>query len=488
MLPQNLVRRYFRYSLSQFKQFTVHGGCVLVALSLTTASGCRSSFGPSTSDPSFDRLLELENGNSNRSPAPAALGQASNKVSQKRPGSSAGSRYAVESDYDIAAKQTNRRIELEEDFPDDVEIDEKLMRRTQLALRKSADRTPAPIEEFDEEEITVQAKRSRSPKRGSEDEIVLHFSDKEDSDTELTAMKAERRESRNELSPKAMAQSSTKFDRKPWDDSVQPAAHLSNSKDSGPDRSIRSPEVSEVRLEEAGPSTWQEHLRAAEELLRDSSRGDLLNPQERIRQAMISRLMSLSLNDREEMLKPIEGLQAHEQDYVNHQLSAIFEAIDPEANPVASKKWSLVMLSQRKANNHLASLSNLEINNLAFCTEVVDFGVTSPFSANKFTADQEVLLYLELDNFVSEKSKDGKGFETQLQGSYEIVDSSGRRIADQTLPADSHICKNIRRDYFIAYRVFMPKNITSGNYKLKLTIEDLKGRKFGQADIAFQIQ
>ena len=96
-----------------------------------------------------------------------------------------------------------------------------------------------------------------------------------------------------------------------------------------------------------------------------------------------------------------------------------------------------------------------------------------------------MLLYCELDNFISEKLKNE--YETKLQGSYEIVDKSGKRVTDQLLPPDEHICSNHRRDYFIAYRIFMPKEIPAGSYTLKLTIEDMKGRKFGQSSIDFQI-
>jgi hypothetical protein len=188
------------------------------------------------------------------------------------------------------------------------------------------------------------------------------------------------------------------------------------------------------------------------------------------------------------MTTDIEGLQPHEQEYFKHQFTALLDTIDPEANPVSGRRWSLVMLNQRKAHDFLSALSNLEVNNLSFCTEVESYGVVERFPKYLFTPDQEVLLYCELDNFVSERTKDGKGYETQLQGSYEIVDSRGGRVADQSLPTDSHLCRNRRRDYFIAYRIYMPQHIAPGNYTLRLTIEDVRGRKFGQSEVAFQIQ
>ena len=150
-----------------------------------------------------------------------------------------------------------------------------------------------------------------------------------------------------------------------------------------------------------------------------------------------------------------------------------------------NRRWTLALQSHRKAQMNLAAVSNLEIQNATFCTEVDSFGIISKFPQYHFRKDQELLLYCELDNFVSTPVKDG--FETQLQGSYEIVDSNGRRVADQLLPMDEHVCRNQRRDYFIAYRMYMPQDVKPGRYTLKLTIEDMKGRKFGQTNVDFQI-
>ena len=100
--------------------------------------------------------------------------------------------------------------------------------------------------------------------------------------------------------------------------------------------------------------------------------------------------------------------------------------------------------------------------------------------------DQELLLYCEVDNVAAIKVKDG--YESQLQGSYEIVDSQGRKVADQLLPVEAEICQNHRRDYFIVYKIFMPQQIAAGNYQLRLMVEDSKVRKFGQCNLDFKIQ
>lgn len=210
-----------------------------------------------------------------------------------------------------------------------------------------------------------------------------------------------------------------------------------------------------------------------------------LSPDQKLAIEAKKRMLSLILDDLEGAMTPIESLQAHEQEFFQHEFQSLHAATDPKGNPVLNRRWTLALQSHRKAQMSLAAVSNLEIQNATFCTEVDSFGILSKFPQYHFRKDQELLLYCELDNFVSTQVKDG--YETQLQGSYEIVDSNGRRMADQLLPPDEHICRNQRRDYFIAYRMFMPKDIKPGRYTLKLTIEDMKGHKFGQTNLDFQV-
>jgi hypothetical protein len=188
----------------------------------------------------------------------------------------------------------------------------------------------------------------------------------------------------------------------------------------------------------------------------------------------------------DDALRPIEHLSDNENAFIAHEMQALFEATNPDAMPVRSRHWSLVMNNQREATNYLAAASNLEIKSLAFCTEVERYGVVTKFPKSQFQADQEVLLYCEIENVSAEKIRNG--FETQLQGSYEIIDGQGRKVADQLLPMEPELCQNHRRDYFIVYKIYMPQQIASGSYQLRLTIEDMKAHKWGQSQLDFQIK
>ncbi len=206
----------------------------------------------------------------------------------------------------------------------------------------------------------------------------------------------------------------------------------------------------------------------------------------RISQEMTLRMLYVANRQLEEAMRPIEGLTESERDYIRHQAQALYEASNPDAMPVKSRKWSLVMNSQRAATDQLAAVSNLDVKTVAFCTDVQGYGVITKFPNNSFKPDQDLLLYCELENVAADEVKEG--FETQLQGSYEIIDPNGRRIADQLLPMEKEICQNHRRDYFIVYRIYTPMQIGPGNYQLRLTVEDMKAKKFGQASLDFQIQ
>jgi hypothetical protein len=236
-----------------------------------------------------------------------------------------------------------------------------------------------------------------------------------------------------------------------------------------------------------GFTQWHQPLAHAIEMLEKQMRDQPPSDQNlRMHQELTLRFLYVSMRKLDDALRPIDGVPDHEQEYYRHQMQAIYEASNPDAMPVRSRHLSLVMNAQREATNHLAAASNLEVRSVAFCTEVERYGVLTKFPKYQFTPDQEVLLYCELENVAAEKVRDG--FETQLQGSYEIVDSQGQVIAEQILPMEPDICQNHRRDYFIVYKIYLPQQISPGAYKLRLTVEDMKARKFGQSSLDLQIK
>jgi hypothetical protein len=109
-----------------------------------------------------------------------------------------------------------------------------------------------------------------------------------------------------------------------------------------------------------------------------------------------------------------------------------------------------------------------------------------PFKTSRFEGGQQVILYCEIENFTAVKTD--AGFETHLQGSYDLFNEHDQKIVSQLLPADQQVSANYLRDYFIAYQMHLPEQIAPGKYRLQLTMEDVNGKKYGQSSIPLEIK
>ncbi len=549
-----LIRRFtasgHRAGMSLILRIGLAGLLILLA-----ASGCRTPWRTTNTEPSFDRLIEIEQRSGQRGPAPGAQAARSRPSPPKYPiaGDDTGvvlpaAAAAVQSLSDQRPPSSSNSQDLEEMLVDVPTAQRELLRREMSALHARNRNNNAPLAESNQRLAQVSTATTAGPApRGPK--ASARLSDQDSSQTEPYAANYPdderplneepfdaKYESELDMAdvdvelPAKYRLAARTGGRTPGDaEQVQPARepyvrNLSDQQQDGTSRRDVASQTVQVRTKPQGRSAsgsgeagqvvtashsqtisansranpteemqqsqvseldWREHLNAALAQLEQQS--STSNPEEQVHQQMVDRLLHLSLGDIEAASEPIEGLQSGGQDFIRHSLKSLYDVTNPTGNPVEIKRYTLAMISQRQALNHLASVSNLEVHNATFCTEVDGFGVVSKFPQYAFKADQELLLYCELDSFVSTQV-DGKGYETQLQGSYEIVDANGRRVADQLLPLDSHLCRNQRRDYFIAYRIYMPPKIEPGKYQLKLTVEDLKGRKFGQSNLDFQIQ
>lgn len=190
--------------------------------------------------------------------------------------------------------------------------------------------------------------------------------------------------------------------------------------------------------------------------------------------------------DPDRAVEKVDGLSKAEQEYLRHQLLGLWTMIDPQGHPVSSRRFTSALPQIREAAKFAAAATDsLEVRSLAFCTEIESYGQIKPFSGNRFDAGQQVILYCEIENFTV--AKEEAGFKTHLQGSYDIFNDSNEKVVSQLLPADEQVSANYLRDYFIAYQMHLPAQLRAGTYRLQLTMEDVTGKKYGQASIPFEI-
>jgi len=168
-----------------------------------------------------------------------------------------------------------------------------------------------------------------------------------------------------------------------------------------------------------------------------------------------------------------------------HLLSALAIQLDGDTSRSVEQRRQETLAALRQAGDELGSAALLELRNVAFCSQVESYGRYTTFEQYAFRPEQEVLLYVEVENFTVEPTADE--FRTSLVGNYKVVDDRGQVLVEQSLPAETETSRNRRRDYFIPYRLWMPKSIAAGDYALQLTLHDAIGDKFGQASLEFSI-
>ena len=190
--------------------------------------------------------------------------------------------------------------------------------------------------------------------------------------------------------------------------------------------------------------------------------------------------------DPDSAVAQIEGMAEAEQEYLRHHLLGLWTMIDPQGHPIPSRRFTTAIPQIREAAKFAAAATDsLEVRSLAFCTEIESYGQITPFSGNRFNPGQQVILYCEIENFTVKKVD--AGYETHLQGSYDVYDGKNEKVFSQVLPADQQVSANYLRDYFIAYQMYLPSELSPGTYRLQLTMEDANGKKYGQSSIPFEI-
>jgi hypothetical protein len=189
---------------------------------------------------------------------------------------------------------------------------------------------------------------------------------------------------------------------------------------------------------------------------------------------------------RDDAVKPVKELREQEQEFWRNEALGLTDLLAADRLANESRRFAVALKSLEEAESQLAAAGSLALRSIAICRKVQDFGVIERFKTNDFMRNQEVLLYVEVRNFTA-KQKDDHQYETELQGSFRVLDRSGTARAERTLPLDKQTCANLRRDYYIAYRLYIPSELGPGPYTLELTIEDKKGNKSNNALLDFNI-
>ncbi|MEI8020570.1 MAG: hypothetical protein WCH39_20370, partial [Schlesneria sp.] len=172
----------------------------------------------------------------------------------------------------------------------------------------------------------------------------------------------------------------------------------------------------------------------------------------------------------------IPGVETYEQEYWQQLIWAMSNSLDTVQFPEVTDRAAQTVPPLAAALRQMREQSALSIKNMTFCRKISYFGNYDRFPRNEFTPGHEVLLYTEIENFISAPTVDGE-YRTSLKSLIEITDSKGKIVWTKGFPSTEDFCRSPRRDYFHNYQFYIPEDLSTGAYVLKLTIVDELSRK-----------
>jgi hypothetical protein len=205
-----------------------------------------------------------------------------------------------------------------------------------------------------------------------------------------------------------------------------------------------------------------------------------------VHQQVSLRILELLAGHTEDALKPIPQISHEEQDYWSGQIYALATYLDHHSQPDDKRRAAASVAHLDDAVGHLRELGSLALRNLTFCKNIYDYGSYEPYDEPQFSPGQQVLLYVEVENYHSDSTD--KGFCTSLGTSYEVFDDHGKRLEGGDFPDVEDCCRSRRRDFHIQYGLAIPKKLGPGKYRLDLDMKDRRGDKLGHASIDFEIR
>ena len=139
--------------------------------------------------------------------------------------------------------------------------------------------------------------------------------------------------------------------------------------------------------------------------------------------------------------------------------------------------------------NHLFGPPNLQIRNVALCTQVRGYGIYEPIEPRTFVAGRKnkMIVYLEVDNFQVKHNSDGE-YEVKLAQQISLFNE-----ANGSLPVWQHPevkivdrSRNRRRDFFVVQLINLPA-LNVGNYRFKIRVTDDYGSYISESTLPVKI-
>jgi hypothetical protein len=161
----------------------------------------------------------------------------------------------------------------------------------------------------------------------------------------------------------------------------------------------------------------------------------------------------------------------------------------------ASREDGNIMLNRKirpllEMADRLRSQAQLAIPTVAFCSQVVSYGVYTPMPSSRFPAgrNNDLIVYNEVANFTSIQGSDSI-WRTRLQQEMVLYTDTGMAVWPDKSNSDTFVdeSRNRRHDFFISRLVRLPSSLAAGKYVLKVTLTDEQSNRVVEASAPLEI-
>lgn len=203
------------------------------------------------------------------------------------------------------------------------------------------------------------------------------------------------------------------------------------------------------------------------------------------------RMLYLADGQDEKALSPTAGMDAELEELVQAYFRALIAARSDAGRDPAT--WATRQLeSIEDLRERVRSRADLQVPKVLLCTNIDGYGIYDPIAPPEFTAGRrnEVVLYIEVDNYQSERITTGPKSGSQrtlLTVRQSLLRQDGHEIWNHTDENIEDVSRDRRRDFFLSAKVVIPKALSPGNYVLKVEVEDELAGKINSNTVKFKM-
>lgn len=183
------------------------------------------------------------------------------------------------------------------------------------------------------------------------------------------------------------------------------------------------------------------------------------------------RMAQLALGDVQKATQPAPGLPTEQAALIRQLVETAAAVRDFGAAPEAA--GNEVLVRTRELHRYVGAMTSPVVSEVAFCRKVVGFGVYHEMSDTEFKPGvvNQTIVYGEVANLRSARDADGN-FRTVLGTRLEVLTADGGSVWQHEEDEIVDTCRRQRSDFFLAQRVALPATMGTGDYVLKMFVED----------------